>query len=228
MKSYYSCGKYCINNWFLQAMNNAIGLGNFYVWRESDDEKLPDVSFIPPMVRRRMTDLQKIAIGVAKRVAPIDANYQVVFASRFGEWGQTIKLITQFHNDNEMSPAGFSNSVHNAAAGAFSVLTKNKNSYTSIAAGARTLESGIMVALGAQKPVLFVFAEEKSPEMYEPFLDAPVAAHAMAFMLTDDTARKIVWQPIAKQQEPLSFDAMVDFLEQGGKITTGAWEITDK
>ncbi|MBO4745566.1 MAG: beta-ketoacyl synthase chain length factor [Alphaproteobacteria bacterium] len=209
-------------------MNNTIGIGNFYVWRESDDEKLPDVSFIPPMVRRRMTDLQKIAIGVAHHVAPADANYQVVFASRFGEWGQTIKLITQFHNDKEMSPAGFSNSVHNAAAGAFSVLTQNKNSYTSIAAGARTLESGIMAALGTKKPVLFVFVEEKSPEMYEPFLDAPVAAHAMAFMLTDDASRKIVWNATANKEPPLTFDAMADFLEQGGKITTMSWKITDK
>ena len=30
--------------------------------------------------------------------------------------------ITQFHTDSEMSPAGFSNSVHNAAAGAFSIF----------------------------------------------------------------------------------------------------------
>ncbi len=209
-------------------MNNTIGLGNFYVWRESDDEKLPDISFVPPMVRRRMTDLQKIAIGVAHRVTPEDANYQVVFASRFGEWGQTIKLITQFHNDKEMSPAGFSNSVHNAAAGAFSVLTKNKNPYTSIAAGVRTLESGIMAALIAEKPVLFVFAEEKSPEMYEPFLEKPVIAHALAFMLTNDAARKFVWQSVTKQQEPLSFDMMAEFLEKGGKITTESWELTDK
>ena len=103
-------------------MNNIIGLDDFYIWRESDKEHLPDVSFIPPMMRRRMTDLQKIAIGVAHHVAPENTDYQMVFASRYGEWQQTLKLIKQFHDDGEMSPAGFSNSVHNAAAGVFSVL----------------------------------------------------------------------------------------------------------
>ena len=173
-------------------MNNIIGVGNFYVWRESDNEKLPDVSFIPPMVRRRMTDLQKIAIGIAYRVVPDNVDYQMVFASRYGEWQQTIKLITQFHDDGEMSPAGFSNSVHNAAAGVFSVLNKNKNSYVSVAAGNNTLESGILAALTGTKPVLFVFAEEKSPEMYEPFLESPVAAHGLAFMLDNSAERTVI------------------------------------
>ncbi len=209
-------------------MNNIIGLDKFYVWRESDNERLPDVSFIPPMVRRRMTDLQKIAVGVAHHVVPDNTDYQMVFASRYGEWNQTIKLITQFHNDNEMSPAGFSNSVHNAAAGAFSVLTKNKKSYVSVAAGARTLESGILAALMAERPVLFVFAEEKSPEMYTPFLEKPVLAHAMAFMLNDSATRKIIWTENTESAPILTFDAMADVLERGGDISTSSWKMADK
>ena len=209
-------------------MNNIIGVGNFYVWRESDNEKLPDVSFIPPMVRRRMTDLQKIAIGIAYRVVPDNVDYQMVFASRYGEWQQTIKLITQFHDDGGMSPAGFSNSVHNAAAGVFSVLNKNKNSYVSVAAGNNTLESGILAALTGTKPVLFVFAEEKSPEMYEPFLESPVAAHGLAFMLDNSAERTVIWADGDDGHAPLSFDAMANFLVSGGAITTSSWKLADK
>ena len=209
-------------------MNNIIGVGNFYVWRESDNEKLPDVSFIPPMVRRRMTDLQKIAIGIAYRVVPDNVDYQMVFASRYGEWQQTIKLITQSHDDGEMSPAGFSNSVHNAAAGVFSVLNKNKNSYVSVAAGNNTLESGILAALTGTKPVLFVFAEEKSPEMYEPFLESPVAAHGLAFMLDNSAERTVIWADGDDEHTSLSFDAMADFLVSGGAITTSSWKLADK
>jgi len=209
-------------------MNNIIGIGNFCVWRESDNEKLPDVSFIPPMVRRRMTDLQKIAIGVAHNVVPNDADYRVVFASRYGEWGQTIKLIKQFHEAAEMSPAGFSNSVHNAAAGAFSVLTGNKNSYESIATGARTIETGVMAALMSAKPALFVFAEEKSPEMYDEYLEKPVMAHGLAFMLSDDASRRVEWNPVTNMFAPLTFDAMANFLENGGEIKTSSWEMVDK
>lgn len=209
-------------------MNNIIGIGKFYVWRESDNEKLPDVAFVPPMVRRRMTDLQKIAIGVAHNVVTDTADYRIVFASRYGEWGQTIKLIKQFHETSEMSPAGFSNSVHNAAAGVFSVLTGNKKSYESIAAGPRTMESGVMAALGGAKPVLFVFAEEKSPEIYEPHLEKPVMAHGLAFMLSDDASRRVEWNPATNMLAPLTFDAMADFLENGGEIKTSSWEMVDK
>ncbi|MBO4480815.1 MAG: beta-ketoacyl synthase chain length factor [Alphaproteobacteria bacterium] len=209
-------------------MNNTIGLDKFYIWRESDDEKLPDVSFIPPMTRRRMTDLQKIVVGISKQVVPDNACYQVVFASRYGEWRQTIKLITQFHTESEMSPAGFSNSVHNAAAGAFSILTENKNSYISIAAGIRTLESGVLAALTAEKPVLFVFAEEKSPEMYEAYLNKPVLAQGLAFMLSDSGRRKISWTANHDEYSPLTFDAMADFLVNGGELVTSCWKMGDR
>lgn len=209
-------------------MNNIIGLDDFYIWRESDKEHLPDVSFIPPMMRRRMTDLQKIAVGVAHHVAPENTDYQMVFASRYGEWQQTLKLIKQFHDDGEMSPAGFSNSVHNAAAGVFSVLAHNKNSYISVVAGENTLESGVLVALMCEKPVLFVFAEEASSEMYNIFLETPVVAHGLAFMLKNDGNRKIAWGMGTKMDYAVHFEDMVNFLENGGKIVTNSWEMADK
>ena len=209
-------------------MNNIIGLDDFYIWRESDKEHLPDVSFIPPMMRRRMTDLQKIAIGVAHHVAPENTDYQMVFASRYGEWQQTLKLIKQFHDDGEMSPAGFSNSVHNAAAGVFSVLAQNKNSYISVAAGDKTLESGVLAALMCDRPVLFVFAEEKSPETYNTFLELPVVAHGLAFMLKNDGNRKIIWNSGVATGGNLGFEDMANFLENGGKIVTNSWEMADK
>lgn len=210
------------------SMNNKIGLDKFVIWRETDNEKLPDVSFIPAMTRRRMTDLQKIAVGLATKVVPEHSDYRVVFASRFGEWRQTIKLIEQFHQYGEMSPAGFSNSVHNAAAGAFSLLQKNQNEYTSIAAGLRTLESGILAALTMKKPVLFVYAEEHSPEFYDEFLDAPVLAHGLAFMLDGKGDREIIFDISDTDCSPLTFDKMAEFLEKGGEITTSVWKWSDK
>lgn len=209
-------------------MNNIIGLDKFYVWRESDSESLPDVSFVPSMTRRRMTDIEKIAVGIAHLVVPENSDYQMVFASRYGEWRQTIKLIQQFHDEGEMSPAGFSNSVHNAAAGAFSVMMKNKNSYISVAAGARTLESGILAALTTKKPVLFVFVEERSPDMYIPFLDAPVHAHGLAFMLSSDGKRKIQWEPQSKESSPLTFEALERFLCGDKKIENSCWKMEEK
>ena len=205
-------------------MNNKSGFDRFVVWRESDDEKLPDISFIPALTRRRMTDLQKIAVGLAHQIAPETPNYRVVFASRFGEWRQTLKLIEQFHNDGEMSPAGFSNSVHNAAAGAFSLLQKNKNEYTSIAAGEKTLESGFLTALTMEKPVLFVYAEEHSPDIYNEYLGGPILAHGMAVMVNGDGDMTLDTNDA--DTIPLTFDKLTDFLNNGGILPIMKWKIT--
>ena len=90
--------------------------------------------------------MERAALSVAWQVRP-EGEVPVVFASRWGEIGVTVKLMKQFHADHEMSPAGFSASVHNAAPGAFSLLTRNHAPYTAIAARERSLEAGILEAL---------------------------------------------------------------------------------
>lgn len=135
-------------------------------WRASADDPTPDVSWIPPMERRRLTQLERAALSVAGRVYPVGEQVPVVFASRWGEIGTTLKLMRQMHDEGEMSPAGFSNSVHNAAPGAFSLLTKNRAQYTAIAAGAASREAGLLEASTYPGKVVFVYAEESTPEFY--------------------------------------------------------------
>ena len=93
------------------------------MWKATEETPKPDVSFVPSLARRRLTEVERAAIAVAWRVRP-EEEVPVVFASRWGEIGVTAKLMRQFHEEGEMSPAGFSASVHNAAPGAFSLLTK--------------------------------------------------------------------------------------------------------
>ena len=158
----------------------------------------PDVSFIPPLERRRLTGVERAALAVAWQVRP-EGEVPVVFASRWGEIGVTVKLMTQFHADREMSPAGFSASVHNAAPGAFSLLTRNHAPYTAIAARERSLEAGLLEALTqeaaiagraavAGRPpyrgaVVFVFAEEATPAFYAPAFGPLQPACALAVRL---------------------------------------------
>ena len=152
----------------------------------------PDVSFIPPLERRRLTGVERAALSVAWQVRS-EGEVPVVFASRWGEIGVTLKLMTQFHTDREMSPAGFSASVHNAAPGAFSLLTHNHAPYTAIAARERSLEAGLLEALaqGAaasarppyQSAVVFVFAEEATPAFYAPAFGPIQPACALAVRL---------------------------------------------
>ena len=193
-------------------MNNKIYIDDFIIWQESTDEKLPDFSCIPPMMRRRMSNIEKIAVALAEKITQKSQNYTTVFASQFGEWGQTIQLIKQFFDEKEMSPAGFSNSVHNASAGLFSLMTKNTNSYTAIAAGKDTLEMAILKALTEKHDVLVVFAGEHNPDIYTPLLDTEHNAFGLAFMIKQNGKRGIKITKGAENAKTLTLETMADFL----------------
>lgn len=51
-----------------------------------------------------------------------DTYIDLVFASRYGELERVVKLIKQKQEENEISPAGFSFSVHNSTIGLFSLI----------------------------------------------------------------------------------------------------------
>ena len=170
-------------------------------WRATADAPKPDVSFLPMMERRRLTALERAALHVAWKLfngdghagrMPLPSEVPVVFASRWGEIGTTFKLMRQMHDEGEMSPAGFSSSVHNASPGAWSLFTKNHAPYTAIAARDRSFEMGLVEAeaqLAAGAPyVLYVYAEESTPEYYLPAFGEPVSTHAVAMLLKRETA----------------------------------------
>ena len=195
-------------------------VANYAVWRAGVAAATPDVSFIPPMERRRLTGVERAALSVAWQVRP-EGDVPVVFASRWGEIGVTVKLMTQFHADREMSPAGFSASVHNAAPGAFSLLTRNHAPYTAIAARERSLEAGLLEALtqGAAvagraavvgRPpyhgaVVFVFAEEATPAFYAPAFGPLQPACALAVRLEPGGSCRAEFR--STECPPVSFDA---------------------
>lgn len=169
-------------------------------WMESEESPKPDVSFVPPMERRRLTAVEKAALSVAwqcleqykssfaKATEVIDLKIPTVFSSRWGEIGTTVKLMRQMFEEGEMSPAGFSNSVHNAAPGHLSLLLKNTAPYTAIAAGEDSYAMGLLEASTYPGKVLFVYAEESTPELYLPHFPHPERAHAVA-LLIDNQAK---------------------------------------
>ena len=199
----------------------------FAVWRATEASPRPDVSFVPPLERRRLTGVERAALSVAWQVKSA-AETPVVFASRWGEIGVTAKLMRQFHDDREMSPAGFSASVHNAAPGAFSLLTRNHAPYTAVAARARSLESGLLEALALRREAVFVYAEEATPELYASTFGDLQAGCAVAVRLVpaDEGDPSRTGDRCAPENAgdvravfrhadlpPAAFDAFVDFLE---------------
>ncbi len=187
-------------------------IGPYAVWRATAENPKPDVSFVPPLERRRLTGVERAAIAVAWQVKT-DADLPVVFASRWGEIGITLKLMKQFHADGEMSPAGFSSSVHNAAPGAFSLLTKSHSPYTAIAARERSLESGLLEALAMRREVIFAYAEESTPELYLPSFGEPQSACAVAVRIGGSEGRSAAVTFRHADLPAASFDAFAAFLE---------------
>ncbi len=198
-------------------MNLWITLEQQAVWRATAETPKPDVSFVPPLERRRLTGVERAALAVAWQVRPPEgAELPVVFASRWGEIGVTAKLMRQFHEGGEMSPAGFSASVHNAAPGAFSLLTKNHAPYTALAARARSLEAGLLEALVHRARILLVYAEEATPNLYAGAFPDPQTGCALAVRLAPCTAETPGAVAVTFRHAdlpPAGFDAFVDFLE---------------
>lgn len=125
----------------------------------------PVASVLGPTERRRAPDSVALAIDVAAqacRAAGRDpAQLRSVFASMHGDLSITDYMCTTLARDPAgLSPTRFHNSVHNAAAGYWTIGTGCHEPYTAIAAGECTAGEGLLEALiqvsCERKPVLYV------------------------------------------------------------------------
>ena len=183
-------------------------------WKSNEECSSPDVSFVPPMQRRRLSEIEKISLFLANSAVGNETDYRSVFASDYGEWKQTIQLIQQFFEEKSLSPAKFSISVHNASAGLFSLIKKNDQSYTCIAANERTIENGLLECFISKKPCLFVFSEETTPDFYKPVFKNPFIGHGVSFFLSEEELDfPIEIEFKHSKQNPLSFDELLDFIQ---------------
>ena len=117
-----------------------------------------DLSQIPMMMRRKLSPVGKIALSTILQCFDGE-DVRLVYASRYGELERVVKLIKQENEDNEISPAGFSFSVHNSTIGLFSLINNLHSSYNSIAAGEESFSAGLLDAVMNKEKTLFCFAE---------------------------------------------------------------------
>lgn len=171
----------------------------------------PDVSFIPPLVRRRLSPLQKLYFALASTVEGERLAASAVFASRDGEDSLTRRIVESFNDDGSVSPHRFSASVYNAAPGLWSVHTKNRAPYTAIAAGDGTLEAGLLEALTGVAPSLFVYAEETN------------GGYGAAIRFDDTGNRRLELSAGDPSRPFLTFDALVAFLNGTTPRLSGRW-----
>ena len=125
-----------------------------------------DLSSIPMNMRRKLSPVGKIAMSTMLDCYGENSDdIKLVYASRYGELERVVKLIKQEHEENEISPTGFSFSVHNSTVGLFSLLKKIYSSYNSIAGGEESFSVGLLDAIMNREKTLFCYAE--SVDRYE-------------------------------------------------------------
>lgn len=113
--------------------------------------KRPTPSVLAPTERRRAPDTVALALEVAARACEAagrpPAQLRSVFASTYGDLGITDYMCaTLAGTPTLISPTKFHNSVHNAAAGYWSIGTGSHAPYTALSAYRYTFASGLLEA----------------------------------------------------------------------------------
>ncbi|SAK83028.1 hypothetical protein AWB79_05571 [Caballeronia hypogeia] len=147
----------------------------------------PDVGFIEPMTRRRLSTLSRAALKVAHDCAADVPAVRVVFASRHGELGRTTEILHTIDAGGTVSPTSFSLSVLNTMTGVLGIVRGDRTAVSALSAGNETLgyallEAHAQYATDASSPVLLVYADEPADPAYGEVEDE-VEAGALAILL---------------------------------------------
>ena len=128
------------------------------LWHSSSRTGIDTVkSSIPAMVRRKLTPFGRLAVEkLYEAYNFLDAHGSVseipwVIASRHGDPDRIYRLLGDVAASQLISPMDFSQSVHNALIGSFSIATKNKAPHTAISSGRQSFESGFLESFVQQK-----------------------------------------------------------------------------
>jgi len=164
-------------------------------WGREQSSMQPDVAFIEPLVRRRLSFLDRIALHLAHACAPQDRPAHLVFASRHGELARSAELLAQLAAGEPPSPMGFSLSVLNAAAGLYGIARKDRSPATALSAEEASFPLALVEAAAQAwsdpaASVVLAFADEPPPAVYQELVDTPRIAHGIGVRL-DAAAPKL-------------------------------------
>ena len=169
----------------------------------------PALQQMPPLLRRHAGRLGRFACSVAYDALATATDTPMVFSSRYGEVSRSVDLLTALAANEELSPASFGLSVHNAIAGLFSMARKDTANSISLAAGDASAEYGVVEACSlladGVPAVLLVVADVPLPDIYATFADTTPDAFAWGCILTqpDVCTHELSWSagaPTAEQR----------------------------
>lgn len=193
-----------------------------YWYEEMNDPAPLDLQFIDPGLRRKLSSLAKHALSLAHQCASGHLNCHIVYASRNGDIARTTQQLLSIMQGESPSPTSFSMSVLNATVGAYSIATSNHAPNTAIAATASSLGFGLMethihLLNHPTTPVLFIYADEPPPVLYQ--ADNPdMPAHAIAMLFSSASENRLecrITPSIGYESQQVQSMAMIDCLLNG-------------
>lgn len=190
-----------------------------------------ELSFIPAMLRRRCSIFSKVTLAVAHaalRRLSHEGPIPTVFASTHGESLVTAELLGELARQQQLSPMGFSLSVHNAASGLFSIATANTAPASALSSASDCLMMGICEALtvlsqGDARRVLLVCSDDLVAAEFRRGDDKVDRPFALALVLgaaePEGSGCQLSFEQFAKGE-----DGVVDELPQG--VMVARWLVS--
>lgn len=145
-----------------------------FIAGEKDDALVrPSIPFVDSRMKRATSLMTRMAVHCAASAIessglPMDA-CATLFGSEHGEIQIAVDQMEMMQDgEGQISPARFKNSVHNTAAGLFSITAGNRGFTTALAAGADTfplslLEAMALLLTGDAKHAIVIIADEPLP-----------------------------------------------------------------
>jgi hypothetical protein len=166
---------------------------------------IPDEA-IPPAHRRRMSALSRLAVQIGLEAANDTAPDHLVFCSQHGDLTRLREMLDDMARGAEVSPTAFSQSVHNASGGLYTIIAKSRAPVSSLASGASTFASGWIEAEGLLlknpgRQVLLVCYDEPLPTEYLPYSTQRQCRYALGLLLQPSTGRGFVLQSAPAERE---------------------------
>lgn len=109
----------------------------------------PDVPpTVPKMLQRRLSPLARVVFNAAEQCLFEGEKLPTVFSSAHGELCKSLEMLKAIQANDELSPAAFSLSVHNAISGLYSIAYANRQEITVIAPGFEGIAPAFIEGLG--------------------------------------------------------------------------------
>ena len=145
-------------------------------------------TIIPAAQRRRLPSFSRDILRVALPLLRDAPGCPVVLSSPHGDLTSTVTLLSDIARREVLSPSLFGLSVHNAPAGALSLMLERPGDQISLAGDDATLAAGLTevyarLATQDAASILLIHADERLPPIYEVFEEPETPGVVVAMLL---------------------------------------------